>query len=81
MPASVTRFYYSQVLTVVMVTPSDRGTALLGPSMGGPQCRMSILRNGNVACLCHLFSSMPHVDFRDWSLITGRAGGGGHVKF
>ena len=24
----------------------------------GPQCRMSILRNGNVACRCCLFSSM-----------------------
>ena len=32
-----------------------------GPLMGGPQCRMSILRNGNVACLCRLFSSMSCV--------------------
>ena len=25
---------------------------------------MSILRNGNVACLCHLFSPMSHVEFK-----------------
>ena len=35
-----------------------------GPLKGGPQCRMSILRNGNVACLCPLFSSMSHVKFK-----------------
>ena len=31
---------------------------------GGPQCRMSILRNGNVACLCRLFMAMSHVEFK-----------------
>ena len=31
---------------------------------GGPQCRMSISRNGNVACHCHLFSLMSHVEFK-----------------
>ena len=31
---------------------------MLGPLMGGPQFRKSILRNGNVACLRHLFSTM-----------------------
>ena len=36
----------------------------LGSLMGGPQCRMSILRNGNVACPCHLFSPMSHVEFK-----------------
>ena len=36
----------------------------LGPLMGGPQCRMSILRNGNVACLCRLFMAMSHVEFK-----------------
>ena len=35
-----------------------------GPLMGGPQCGMSILRNGNVACLCRLFSPMSHVEFK-----------------
>ena len=35
-----------------------------GPLMGGPQCRMSILRNGNVACLCRLFSPMSDVEFK-----------------
>ena len=36
-----------------------------GPSMGGPQCRMSILRNSNVACLCRLFFfTMSHVEFK-----------------
>ena len=33
---------------------------ILGALDGGPQCRMSILRNGNVACLCRLFSSASH---------------------
>ena len=37
---------------------------VLGPLMGGPKCRMSILRNANVACLWHLFSSMSHVEFK-----------------
>ena len=32
--------------------------------MGVPQCRMSILRNGNVACPCRLFSPMSHVEFK-----------------
>ena len=32
--------------------------------MGGPQCRMSILRNGNVPCICTLFSPMSHVEFK-----------------
>ena len=36
----------------------------LGPLTGGPQCRMSILRNGNVACLCRLFMAMSHVEFK-----------------
>ena len=31
---------------------------------GGPQCRMSILRNANVACHCRLFSPMSHVEFK-----------------
>ena len=33
------------------------------PLMGNPQCCMSILRNGNVACPCRLFSIMLHVEF------------------
>ena len=31
---------------------------------GGPQCRMSILRNGNVACFYRLFLPMSHVEFK-----------------
>ena len=27
-------------------------------------CRTSIFENGNVACLCRLFSNMSHVEFR-----------------
>ena len=40
-------------------------TAYMGPLMGAgvPKCRMSILRNGNVTCLCRLFSIMSHVEF------------------
>ena len=33
--------------------------------MGGPQCRVSILRNSNVACLCLLFSPMSRVEFKE----------------
>ena len=33
----------------------------LGPLMGGPQCRLSILRNGNVPC--RYFSNVS-VDFK-----------------
>ena len=35
-----------------------------GPLMGGPQCHMSILRNGNVAYHCRLFSPMSHFEFK-----------------
>ena len=35
-----------------------------GPLMSGPQCRMSILRNGNTTCPCRLFSPMSHVTFK-----------------
>ena len=31
---------------------------------GGSRCRMSILRNENVACLCRLFMPMSHVEFK-----------------
>ena len=37
---------------------------VMGPLMGGPQCRMSNLGNGNVACPCRLFSLMSHVEFK-----------------
>ena len=30
---------------------------------GGSPCRLSILRNANVACLCRLFMPMSHVEF------------------
>ena len=41
--------------------------ALPGPGAldrGGGTCRLSILRNGNVACLCRLFIPMLHVRFK-----------------
>ena len=38
---------------------------------GGPRwgslCRMSSLTNGNGTCLCRLFSTMSHVEFRKWT--------------
>ena len=33
--------------------------------MGGSQCRMSIIRNDNVACFGRLFSSMSHIEFKE----------------
>ena len=30
---------------------------------GGVPCRLSVLRNGNVACVCRLFMPMSHVEF------------------
>ena len=45
------------------------GGADKGPLMGGgAQCRMLILRIGNVTCLCHLFSTMSHVEFKKKAL-------------
>ena len=48
-------------------TLSSRSTYILlsrnqtyGAPEWGPKCSMSILINGNVACLCILFSSMGH---------------------
>ena len=38
----------------------------VGHLMGCPQCRMSVLRNRNVACLCRLFSPMSNVEFKKW---------------
>ena len=31
---------------------------------GGSPCRVSILRNAYVACLCRLFMPMSHVEFK-----------------
>ena len=31
---------------------------------GGSPCRLSNLRNANVACLCRLFMAMSHVEFK-----------------
>ena len=50
-------------------TMETRETSLvmvyMGPLMGFP-CHLSILRNGNVTCLCRLFLPMPHVKFKKW---------------
>ena len=45
--------------TPALLRPSDQ--VVLGPLMGGPQCRLSILRNGNVPC--RYFGILP-VDFK-----------------
>ena len=37
----------------------------MGPLIGGPQCRISILRNDNVACPCRLFYPISHVEFKN----------------
>ena len=37
---------------------------IVGPLMGGPQCRVLILRNGNVICPCRLFHPKSHVEFK-----------------
>ena len=49
---------------VSFIKNSHGGPITMEPLMGGPQCHMSILRNGNVACLCRLFFSMSHVEFK-----------------
>ena len=33
---------------------------------GGSPCRLSILRDANVACLCRLFMPMSHVEFKKY---------------
>ena len=40
------------------------GGGMVGALDGGPPCRLSILRNANVACLCRLFMPMSHVEFK-----------------
>ena len=36
----------------------------VGALDGGSPCRLSILRNANVACLCRLFMAMSHVEYK-----------------
>ena len=36
----------------------------VGAVDGGSPCRLSILRNANVTCLCRLFVPMSHVEFK-----------------
>ena len=36
----------------------------MGALDGGSPSRLSILRNGNVACLCQLFMAMSHDEFK-----------------
>ena len=47
------------------VSKSRPSQVEVGPLIGGPPiCRMSILRNCNVACPCRLFSPMSHVELK-----------------
>ena len=54
----------NQLLTRSLSLSDWQGALPLGPLMGASQCRMSILRNGSVACHCRLFSPMSHVKFK-----------------
>ena len=54
----------------------------------GSPCRLSFLRNANVACLCHLFMPMSHVEFKKSPCLMSLAkpcciliGPMSHVKF
>ena len=38
--------------------------SVIGALDGLSPCRLSILRNANVACLCRLFIAMSHVEFK-----------------
>ena len=40
------------------------GVSPLGALDGGSPCRMSFLRNDNVACLCRLIFSLSPVEFK-----------------
>ena len=46
------------------VLEGQGGGDCLGPLMGGPQCLMSILRNGKGTCWFHLLSQMSYVKFK-----------------
>ena len=52
----------------MLISKSDKssvpGPHTCGAPDGGSPCRLSILRNANVACLCRLFKAMSPVDFR-----------------
>ena len=47
--------------------------AVMRPLMEGTECHMSISRNGNVACVCHLFSSMSHAEFKKFKKCPWRS--------
>ena len=42
----------------------EGGIVNVGVHDGWFPCRLSILRNANVACLCRLFIPMSHVEFK-----------------
>ena len=54
----------SNLFILILQISIIHGKVSGGPLIGGPQCRMRILRNGNVACHCRLFSPMSHVEFK-----------------
>ena len=56
-------------MTVLHLSNRDNGSGREGREGaldGGSPCRVSILRNANVACFCRLFMPMSHVEFKKW---------------
>ena len=64
----MTNFFNAKIISVSDLSSFSEQIAIdhsiKGPFMGGPQCCMSVLRNGNVACPCRLLSPMSHVEFK-----------------
>ena len=58
-------YWYIPKIRVVVLRgncSTKKACCPIGALDGGPHCRMSILRDGNVACPCRLFSLMSHVE-------------------
>ena len=48
-----------------MALQARRVINVSGALDGGSKCRMSILRNSNIACSCYLFYPMSYVEFKN----------------
>ena len=57
-------YHYKHVIWEFLGTELSIGMGMDGALDGGSPCRLSILRNANVACFCRLFMAMSGVEFK-----------------
>ena len=63
---SVLKSILSILISNLNLSPSEHTKSFLEALDGGFPCRLSILRNANVTCLCHLFMPMSHVELKKY---------------